>query len=302
MDLSIIIPSYNTKDLITSCVKSIIKHTSGLKYEIIVVDNASTDKSVEALKKQKKVNLIENNKNLGFAGANNIGYKESKGEYILFLNSDTLLRNNLLKEMIDWMKKNPGVGAASCTLKNSDGSLQATGGYFPTLPRVIAWMFFLDDIPGVNMFIKSFHPMGNKSPIKNISFYKKEREIDWLTGAFMLTRKDVLDKLKGPWDESYFMYTEDVDICYRIKRSGHKIMYLPRWDITHLGGASGTKESTILSEFRGVKRFYSKFYPKWQYLILRFLLKTGSLGRIIIFGILEGLNSAKIYAKAFKKI
>jgi len=144
--------------------------------------------------------------------------------------------------------------------------------------------------------------MGNKSPIKNISFYKKEREIDWLTGAFMLTRKDVLDKLKGPWDESYFMYTEDVDICYRIKRSGHKIMYLPRWDITHLGGASGTKESTILSEFRGVKRFYSKFYPKWQHLILRFLLKTGSLGRIIIFGILEGLNSAKIYAKAFKKI
>ncbi len=302
MDLSIIIPSYNTKDLITSCVKSIIKHTSGLKYEIIVVDNASTDKSVEVLKKQKKVNLIENNKNLGFAGANNIGYKESKGEYILFLNSDTLLRNNLLKEMIDWMKKNPDVGAASCTLKNSDGSLQATGGYFPTLTRVIAWMFFLDDIPGVNMFIKSFHPMGNKSPIKNISFYKKEREIDWLTGAFMLTRKNILDKLKGPWDESYFMYTEDVDICYRIKRSGHKIMYLPRWDITHLGGASGTKESTILSEFRGVKRFYNKFYPKWQYPILRFLLKTGSLGRIIIFGILEGLNSAKIYAKAFKKI
>ena len=114
----------------------------------------------------------------------------------------------------------------------------------------------------------------------------------------MMVRREVLDKV-GEWDENYFMYTEEVDLCFRIKKEGWKIYYLPKWSIIHHGGASATKEFAILNEYKGIKRFYKKNYPKWQMPILRVLLKTGALGRIIIFGLTEGKESAQIYAKAF---
>jgi N-acetylglucosaminyl-diphospho-decaprenol L-rhamnosyltransferase len=105
----------------------------------------------------------------------------------------------------------------------------------------------------------------------------------------------------GQWDEGYFMYTEEVDVCYRAQQKGWKVFYNSDCAIIHLGGASGTKESSILLEFEGVKRFYNKHYQPWQYPLLRLLLKVGSLGRMLLLGIIEGKESAKIYAKAFWK-
>lgn len=299
-DLSIIIVSFNTKELVLSAVGSIKKNTKGITLEIIVVDNASTDGSPEAISNLDGVKLINNKNNIGFAGANNQGIRIAKGRYVLLLNSDTIISDNLLKEMVLWMDRKPKAGIATCSLKNKNGSIQGTGGFFPTLPRVFSWMT-IQDLPFVDRLIKPFHPARPKSFAGETEFYKRQRELDWITGAFMLIRKDVFEKA-GLFDEDYFMYAEDVDFCYRVKKQDWKIWYLPQWSIIHYGGASGSTRLSVLSEFEGLKKFYKKYYPKWQYPVLRILLKIGSLGRIMLFGILEGPDSAKIYASAFREI
>lgn len=299
MDLSIVIASFNTKDLLVSCLNSIKKYTKGISYEIIVVDNASVDDSVSAVR-ELRAKLIENKKNLGFAAANNQGSKAASGEFLLFLNTDTLIEDNVLGEMVTRMRKSPKVGVSTCSLKNKDGSFQATGGFFPSLIRVFSWMT-IQDFPFVDSFIKPFHPFHSKSFFnKGESFYKMPRQLDWVTGAFLLTRRGIIKKAGG-WDEKYFMYVEEVDLCYKIKKLGYEVWYWPFKSIIHLGGASSkASKFSLLAEYSGIKRFYKKFYPRWQYPIVRALLKIGALGRIVLFGILEGRESAKTYAEAFK--
>jgi GT2 family glycosyltransferase len=303
MDLSIIIVSFNTKKILRDCIESVIKTTKEIKYEIIVVDNDSKDDSVELLKllaKKYPIRVIVNKKNAGFGIANNQGTKIAKGKYILFLNSDTLIKKNVLGEMVLWMEGNSKVGVATCALKNSDGSLQGTGGYFPNLFKVFAWMFFLEDIPLVDRLIKPFHPMHSQSPLyKGERFFKKAHQRDWVTGAFLLTRKEIFEKVGG-FDQDYFMYTEEVDLCWRIKKKGWQIWFLPKWNITHLGGVSSTSEFPILSEYKGVKLFYKKNKPAWQMPLVRLFLKGGAALRIPFFGLIKGKEAAITYAKAFK--
>src|SRR3989344_564276 len=233
-DLSIIILNYKTKKLTLDCINSVVKNSKGIPLEIIVIDNASNDGSVEALRRSIKrlssqvgimAKLIVNKENLGFAKANNQGMGIAGGNYILLLNSDTLVHDNVLGEMLEWMRKHPKVGAATCALRNKDGSLQGTGGYFPTLLRVFSWMFFIDDMPFVDFLIKPFHPMHSQSPIyKGTKSYINAQSMDWVTGAFMLLRKEVLKEI-GYFDQDYFMYTEEVDLCYRVKRAGWEVWY-----------------------------------------------------------------------------
>jgi len=296
IDLSIVIVNFNTKKLTRECIESVVKNTKGITYEFIVVDNDSKDGSVEMLKKLQnsktpKLKLVVNQDNRGFGQANNQGMEISKGRYILLLNSDTLVKSNVLAEMVSWMDKNPKAGIASCGLRFKDGKIQGTGGYFPTLARVFAWMTFLDDIPGLMKFITPFHPMHGLSPFdKNIKFFKKEKQVDWVTGAFLLMRKEVYEQIGG-FDKAYFMYVEEVDLCYRAKMAGWQVWYLPRWHIIHYGGASSTAESPLVNEVKSLKTFYRLHMPKWQYPILRVILKFGALVRIPIFG--------KVYAKVF---
>lgn len=304
MDLSIIIVSYNTKKLTLDCLISVIKSTRGIDYEIIILDNGSTDGSLSAIRNSKleirssKLKLIENKENLGFGRANNQGMKLAKGKYILLLNSDTLINDGVLGGMVEWMDKNPKVGIASCSLVNKDGSIQGTGGYFPTLLRVFSWMT-IQDFPFVDSFIRPFHPIHRKSFSKGEDFYRENRELDWITGAFLMMRREIFEQTRG-FDEDFFMYTEEVDLCYRAKKLGWKVFSLPKWGITHYGGASGVSWSYVIPEYQGVKLFYRKHYPKWQYPFLRLLLKIGALGRIVLFGLLSGKEAAKTYAKAFQ--
>lgn len=304
MDLSIIIISYNTKKLTVDCIKSVISKTKGIKFELIVIDNASTDGSVTLISKFLKsyaglnFKIIKNNTNSGFGKANNQGIKIAKGDYILLLNSDTVVHDNVTGEMIRWLREHKRIGIASCSLVNKDTSIQGTGGYFPTLMRVFSWMI-IQDFPLIDKLIKPFHPMKSLSFSKGDSFFMDAKELDWVTGAFLMVNRKVIDDV-GYFDENYFMYTEEVDFCYRAKHSGWKIFYNPEWYITHYGGASGSTWSNVIPEYDGVKRFYKKFYPRWQYPLLRLLLQVGSLGRIIVFGIIKGKEAAYVYVKAFK--
>ena len=303
MDLSIVIVNFNTKKLLLDCIKSVIRATLGIKYEFIVVDNASSDGSLTTISKIKSlasIKIVKNNKNLGFGKANNQGIKKSLGRYILLLNSDTKVDKNVLGEMVAWMDKNPKIGVASCALRNKDGSMHGTGGYFPTLFRVFAWMFFLEDIPLVDKFMKPFHPVHSQSPFyKGLGRFDHEMQMDWVTGAFLLIRKKAIKKA-GYFDEDYFMYTEEVDLCFRIKKAGWNVYYNPSWSITHLGGASSTSEFPILSEYKGIKLFFKKHMPRSQYPLIRVFLKIGALLRIFLLGIFKGKEAVKIYAKALK--
>jgi len=303
IDLSIVIASFNTEKLTRDCLESVFAHTKGIKIEIIVVDNASKDGSVKILKtlaKKHPLTVIVNKKNVGFGQGNNQGIFKAKGKYILLLNTDTIISDNVLGEMVEYMDKSKDVGVATCALKFPDGSLQGTGGYFPTLLKIFFWMFFIDDIPGLDRAIKPFHPMHPLSPIDSgSSYFEEPHDQDWITGAFFLVRAEIIKKVGG-FDKDYFMYVEEVDLCKRIKNDGWKIKYLPKWSIIHLGGASSTAEFPILNEIKSLKVYYKKQMPSWQMPIMRALMKTGSLMRMIVFGILKGKEAFITYAKAFK--
>ena len=200
--------------------------------------------------------------------------------------------------MVFWMDRHKKVGVSGCSLRNRDGSVQASGGYFPSLINFFSWMFFIDDIPFLEKIIKPFHLSHSLLPLcKDKRHFFRQR--DWLTGAFFLIRKEVIESV-GLLDEDYFMYTEDVDYCYRVKKMGWKIIYLPRWSIIHLGGGSATNEFSLVSEFQGIKTFFQKNKPEWQLPIIRLFLKGGALARFFLWSVLQRKGLVKIYAKAFK--
>jgi len=286
--LSIIIPSFNTKIVLEGCLNSIHKYTKNLKYEIILIENGSKDGSLQYIKEYKKTHpeviLIDAGENLGFGKANNLGAKKASGEYLLFLNSDTLLFDNALKEAVDDVKNNTKTGIYSCRLLNSDKSIQASGGHFPNLINLYAWQLFIDDLPIIGTWIPSFHPQK--------SAYDKDRQMDWVTGAFMIIPKKVFDEVGG-FDENIFMYTEEMELSYRLKNLGY-INYLKKSpSIIHLGGASGGSYLALTSEVKNMLYFWKKHFPSWQYPFAKFAFILGSLLRWLLFGIIKGDEKAR---------
>jgi GT2 family glycosyltransferase len=304
IDLSIVLIS-SKKDFLLDCLKSVKAASHGVNLEIIVVDNASQDK-VGAMAKEKfpGIKVIRREENGGFGENNNLGMKVARGRYVLLLNDDTkIVDKNIFREMVSWMDEHPKAGVSSCALVNPDGrTYQGSGGSFPTLPRVLAWMTFIDDIPFLDNLIKPYHPMHGFSPFHtNEAYFKKFHRQDWLTGAFFLMRKSAMDEV-GLFDEDFFLYVEEVELSYRFIKAGWEIWYLPKWKIIHFGSATIGSERATIFEMQNIKLFYKKHYPAWQLPLITLTLKFGALLRIIVLGTLKGFNVAKIYAKAFSSI
>lgn len=276
LDLSIIIVNYNTRDFLAACLRSLRESISQeLSYEVIVVDNASHDDSVDMLRREFPwVTTIANKENSGFAKANNIGIKKSSGRYVLFLNSDTVVSKEVLEEMVEFMDKYPRAGAATCYLKLEDGTMDdASHRGFPTPTNAFFHFSGLSKVfPHTKLF--SGYSMGYAN-------MTKIHEIDALAGAFMLTRREAGEEV-GWWDDDYFFYGEDIDFCYRLKEKGWKIYFVPSISILHYKGVShGMKKHTqdkttadaetrtrsTYARFNAMKIFYNKHYvkkyPKW---------------------------------------
>jgi len=222
MNLSVIIVSFNTKDLLKRCLESL---PSSL--EIIVVDNASSDGTIQMVKKfkelkNKKIKIIENKENVGFAKAVNQGLKQAEGEYFLLLNSDIFVKDKALEKLIAFAQNEPQAGVIGGKLINPDGSLQGSCFKLPTISRVIKEFWF--DGPSS---LTKYAPLGNQ-PV----------EVEAIIGAVFLIPKKVLSKV-GFLDERYFMYFEDLDYCRRVKQAGFKVYYLPEAEFIHEHGASG---------------------------------------------------------------
>ncbi|MGE5812065.1 MAG: glycosyltransferase [Ignavibacteria bacterium] len=244
MDLSIIIVNYNVKEFIQNLLHSIFKAGCNLKYEIIIIDNASDDGSADFIKEKfPNINLISNKKNLGFGKANNIGLAAAKGKYILLINPDTLIREDTLEKMISFFESSPDAGLAGCKILNPDGSLQlACRRSFPG-----PWTSFCK-VTGLS----SLFPHSRLFARYNLTYLDENRtyEVDAISGSFMMMKKEVYEKIGG-FDEQFFMYGEDLDLCYRIQKAGWKVYYTPDTQIIHYKG-----ESTRRSSLDETKIFY----------------------------------------------
>jgi GT2 family glycosyltransferase len=270
IDLSIVIVSFNTKDLLKECLQSIYKNTKGITFEIVVVDNNSSDLSSEMVKKDfKDVILIENKENLGFSKANNIGVKRTTGRYVLFLNSDTLVYEGTLKRMVEFLEDKSDAGAATCKLIMPNGQIDdASHRGFPT-----PWNSFAH-FSGLSKIFPKSKIFGGY----NLTYldFNKTHQIDALAGAFMLVRRKAGDEVNW-WDEDYFFYGEDLDFCYMLKMKGWKVYYVPEVSILHYKGVSGgikkhskditnaneeTKRKASEERFKAMRIFYKKHYEK----------------------------------------
>ena len=294
MELSVIIVNWNTKKLLEDCLKSIFKYTKGVSFEIIVVDNGSRDGSPKMVKnKFPQVKLIPNKENLGFTKANNQGIKIAKGKYILLLNSDAYLIENSFKKLVEEADSLKNLGALGPLLLNEDRTIQQSVGFFPHLPQVFFWMSFIDDLPAGTL-LSPYH-------VDHDSFYKKDHAIDWVTAAAIMVTREAIEKA-GILDEKIFMYTEEVEWCYRIKKANFFNYYSPCTKIVHIGRGSSQKIPTraLVGEYKGIVYFYQKHKGKFSLQIVRLLLKIGALTRILIFGALGRRELVKSYAEAFQ--
>lgn len=250
MDVSIIIVNYKTLPLIVNCINSIIQKSTGISYEIIVVDNNSSDNFSECLKEKfgSLVTCVQLAENIGFGRANNEGVKIAKGRNILFLNPDTLLINNAIKILSDYLDANPKVGACGGNLYNEDMSPVLS--YSMLLPS-IEWELNLLSGSLLEKMRWGKNAQFNHSNLK--------REVGYITGADMMVRYSVLDKV-GCFSKHFFMYYEDSELAYRIKRTGYLIVSVPDARIQHLVGKSlGGKvfnPKRILFVERGLSIFY----------------------------------------------
>ena len=246
-DISVIIVSWNTVALLKECLKSVLKSLQCInKGELIVVDNSSSDNSALFVEQEfTEVHLIKNDKNLGFSKANNQGIEASSGRYLLLLNSDTVVNEDMLPNLIKFMDENPDAGACGVRLIRPDGTVQPFGfGKDPTLGYLIKRV--------LTSFILH-KPLHNWSPDKVI-------ESDWVSGACLMLRSEVIHHT-GPLDENIFMYFEDNDLCLRIRKAGWKVYYNPHISVMHFGGQSLAKNPEAQTAYNNsLQYFYKKNY------------------------------------------
>ena len=276
--LSISIVSWNTEELLRQCLASLYANLGELDTEVIVVDNASSDGSVDMVTREfPQVKLIRNASNCGFARANNIAYEQSSGRYFLLLNSDTIVRPGSLESLAKYMDGNLAVGAVAPRLLNGDGSLQRSCSCFPT-----PFTEFLSAFSLGKLFWKS--PFFARFEMSYWNF-DEVREVDFAGGSCLMLRRAALEQV-GALDEDYFMYTEEADLCYRLKRGGWKVMFIPHAEIVHLGGQSSRLRPVEMAIELPVSRhrFIKKFYGPLSAALFRGVVAVGGVCRLIVWG------------------
>jgi len=259
LDLSIIIVSWNVENYLRKCLHSIFANGKDLRFEVIVIDNASQDNSVEMVRKEfLDVNIITNQKNRGFNAANNQGILVAKGRNILLLNPDTIIPDkDLLKGMVDVLDQNTKIGAVGPKVVSADGkAIQLACARSDTN----LWTVFSDRIVEKKIY--------NSKWLRE-KYYHTPRHVSTLSGSCMMFKKEVVDKI-GFMDEQFFMFLDDVDYCKRIRDAGWKVHYMPTLEIIHFGGESSGQnlERVTMEMHRSLKRYFQKHFGMVTVLLL----------------------------------
>lgn len=313
MQLSIIIVSYNTKKLTLQTLTSIeasLEKNSPLKknLEVIVVDNRSSDGSLEAIKKFKSdffnLKVIDGKNNLGFGRANNLGFKYATGQYILFLNSDTLVKAGALEKMVtyyqDHQNEKKKLGFLAAQLLNTDGSWQAQGGNKPSLLTIFNTMFFVDDIPWLGKFLPAVQHTGRRFRASEVEKKTVLRK-DWVGGTAMMIYRDIFEDTNG-FDPEIFLYGEDQEYCYRLQKLGYYHYILPSARVTHVGSASSSSARAICGEIAGYFYFFRKYKSSAQLTYLKAMLWLAMMLRYTIFSLKKDEVKTKIYEEAVLQV
>jgi GT2 family glycosyltransferase len=281
MDLSIIIVNWNSKDYLKKCVGSILPPTTGIKHEIVVIDNASFDGVREMLQESYPwVRFIQSEKNLGFARANNVAFEASSGRNILFLNPDTEIEGAAVESLIHWLDSSKDIGIVGAKLLNSDRSVQATSiRAFPTI---------LNQIVDLNALRRVFPRAGlwGAGPLYKAGV--EPVEVDAVSGACLMIKRPVFNAVHMFSDE-YFMYSEDIDLCFKVRGAGWKTMYVPTAVVVHHGGTSSSQSSVgtfssvmmLESRLRFFRKTRSGFYC-WTYRIAMGLASVLRIGIAVV--------------------
>ena len=259
MDVSVIIVSYNTRELLKDCLRSVFDNTENLVYEVIVVDNNSKDGSVQMVEERfPQVLLLSNKENLGFSCANNKAYWHSKGEYLLFLNSDTLIVDAAIEKMHVYLKTHPEVGIIGPKTLNHLHQPIRSFQRLLDIKKLFLGSKYLKRILDVERHRMNY-PTYDFSSIQ---------DVEWVSGACLAVRRDVFEKA-GLWDENYFLYYEDMDLCYQVSKAGYRVVYYPEAEITHLLGQSTKRVTQNLKkiEKNSMKYYFKKNHPLIHYWI-----------------------------------
>lgn len=272
MDLSIIIVSWNTRDILAQCLRSVFESETARQYEVLVVDNGSSDGSVEMIRESyPQICLFSNKDNVGFARANNQAIAYSSGEYVMLLNPDTVVDNKVIEVLSEFLDDNPDVGAVGPRLLNPDKTLQPSAYPKPTLAREFWRMFHLDRI---HYFAE--YPMQDWQVTVS-------RDVDALMGACFLVRQKVLDQV-GFFDESFYIYSEEIDLCTRIRDFGWRITWVPTVSVEHLGGQSTQQiqQEMFLRLYQGKIQYFRKHHSILEVWLYKLVLMFATLARLAL--------------------
>jgi len=248
--LSILIVSFNAYPFLQACLRSIYRQIVDFDFEVLVIDNASSDGTPHLVRNEfPQVHLITNEKNIGFAAANNRGLRRACGEYVFLLNSDCEVLPGCLQGLVEFGDSVPQAGMVAPQLLNSDGSLQPSGRRFPTL-----WRFLME----VTSLYRLYHPRGFFDPHAD---YTVIREVDEVTGAAIMVRREAIQQV-GMLDEGFFFYWEDIDWCKRMKAHGWRVIYVPHCQVIHHFGASSRqyRSMTHFASLRSTHRYFLKHH------------------------------------------
>ncbi len=263
-DLSIIIVNWNVRELLRDCLHSIDAGRGGLALEVIVVDSASSDGSAAMVAAEFPwVKLIARADNVGFPRGNNIGLAEARGRFLLLLNPDTRVLGDALPLMVARLAAQPDIGALGPQLLNTDGSVQSSRRRFPSLATGFFEGTWLEGLaPGV---LRHYYALDLPDDV--------EADVDWLNGAYIMLPRQVYDEIGG-MDEAYFMYSEELDWCRRIKMAGWRVVYFPQAQVLHHYGKSSEQAVTArhINFQRAKLRYYRKYHGRAQTLTLRLFL------------------------------
>lgn len=266
IDVSIIIVAWNVRELLHNCLKSVYDETKGIDFEVIYVDNASQDGSIEMVKKQfPEVRIIENDENKGFIVANNQGIEISKGRYVLLLNSDTVILDNAIAKTVKFADEHPEAAVVGCRVLNPDRTLQRTCAMYNSVLNMFLSATYLYKIFPKSSFFGR-HDMTWWD-------FNDVREVEVVYGCFSLVRKEAIDQV-GLMDPRYFVFGDDPDWCYRFSKTGWKIMFTPEPEIIHYGGQTTQKKADkFLLQLYGSNLIFMKLHrSKLSFLLACFLM------------------------------
>lgn len=268
--VSIIIVNWNTRELVIKCLSAVYEHPLSADFEVWVVDNASTDDSATAVRRQfPQVKLIECSENIGFARGNNLALERASGRYALLLNTDATVEPGAIMHLFEFMETHPAAAAAGPYLLNPDQTLQESCYPFPSLRREFWRMFHLDHL----------YPYGTYAMSRWDQ--SQPRSVDAIQGACLMLRGEALKQV-GLFDPHFFMYTEEIDLCYRMKKARWDLYWVPTASVTHYGGQSTRQVAPqmFLSLYQTKIQFFRKHYGVMSARMYKLLLTCASLARL----------------------